>query len=1261
MRRSLLTVSAALLLAACAQTPTPNGAGAARIQVLSIPAQVTNVTLDLHGDDPATAPDSHTYPLTIQDGTASVTLPNIAKGRYTLTARGYDNADQQIVLYKATVSVNVQSDAPIALKMNRTTSAITVNATGVTAKSNVLVAKVGGLEARLLVNGSTATGTLQGVPTARNLNVLVEGRTSSGALQQQGSATLNLSEQDQNVTVALADVQAAAPSVTSVSGPASVKKGEAYTVRVQASAGTSQTLKTLKIEWGDGSSDTPTVSGNSLDGTYTHTYSAAGSQNVNVTVTNDANLSATGSATVSVVDTASPPVTVDVGAPIVSTALTATGLPAGTERVQAVIDAPLAAQRVRRQDLKAQYTLELAPRPDGTWGGALGLPTDFTYTVTLKAITGGQTTTGAAQSISTTKDGENTFTLPFTAGGTANCPVPTGTLTNIGAVQGSGDASPLAGQTVTVRGVVTLDAQAGLKGFFVQDAQPDSDPATSDGVFVYTNTAPQSVQAGDLVQLAGKVSEFNGTTELDTITGFTDCGAGTLPQPTVVSFPLTSATALERVEGMLVTVPETLTVTDNYRYENYGEVGLSSGGRVFNKTNGNGTDAGTDDNLRRIRVDDVSSATFPNPIPYLNADLTLRTGDTLANLTGVLHYANSAYKVEPTVAPAFTNSNARQAQPDAVPGSLRVGGANVLNFFTDLNPSYNSTLRGANSEFEFNRQRTKIVKALLGLNADVLALSEVQNNGDTTLQNLVDALNAATAPGTYAPVLTGTIGTDVIKAAIIYKPAKVDLVGGYAVDNNSVYSRPPVAQTFRDKATGGVFTVVANHFKSKGSCPTSGDTDQGQGCWNAKRVDQANALLNFVSQLKQTSGDQDVLLMGDFNSYGAEDPIKTITAGGFVSENLRIPAEDRYSYQFSGSFGYLDHALASTSLDAQVAGITEWHINSDEPIAADYNAEYKNIPQCVVGTDSDKNTCQGQDLWQDNAFRASDHDPVLVGLNLTHDADPTPAFTVNANGAATVTAGQVYTLNISTSATPDTLKVNWGDGTADEDLSAGATSATHTFSTAGSYTLTVTGVKGSDTKTATVNVTVNAAPSTAASLVISAVYGGGGNSGAPYRNDYVELFNPTAAPIALGGKSLQYASASGTFSAFSFSLLTLPSANIPAGGYYLVQLAAGANTAAPALPSPDATGSLALSGTNGKIALVGNTEAITGRSDADVLDFVGYGSVNEAEGLAVAALSNTTAASRNAQGCTDTGDNSTDFTVGAPAPRNSATTLHPCQ
>ncbi|GGK14066.1 hypothetical protein GCM10008955_04260 [Deinococcus malanensis] len=558
---------------------------------------------------------------------------------------------------------------------------------------------------------------------------------------------------------------------------------------------------------------------------------------------------------------------------------------------------------------------------------------------------------------------------------TYTCPADA-TVTAIAAVQGSGEASPLVGQTVTVRGVVTLDTQPGLSGFYLQDVRPDADNKTSDAVFVFTGTASKDVKVGDVVQVTGTVKEFNGLTEIDPVTAVTACGKTMLPLATTVTFPLTSPTALEAVEGMLVRVATPMTVTDTFTLGRFGELGLSSGGRLFVPTNGQGGSRESN-RLRTLRLDDLSSRQNPATIPYLSdADpqtATRRAGDTVSNLEGVIHYANSAYKLQPTKTPIFTPTNPRTAAPKEVGGTLKVAGANVLNYFTTLG----SAGRGASNPTEFARQKAKIVAELRALNADVITLMEVENNGETALDNLVAALNTAAGKTEFASVKTGKVGTDAIRMAIIYRPERVETVGSAQIDTNAVHSRPPVAQTFRDRSGKGIFTVVANHFKSKGSCPTSGDVDRGQGCWNLQRVEQAKALLDFAGRLKAI--DPDVLLMGDLNAYGEEDPIKTIEAAGFESLNKRIPAEDRYSYQFNGEFGYLDHALSSSTLSAQVTGITEWHINSDEPVVLDYNIEFKKHPECTA------TNCTSPDLYAPTPYRSSDHDPVLVGLKLTAD------------------------------------------------------------------------------------------------------------------------------------------------------------------------------------------------------------------------------------------------------------------------------------
>lgn len=183
-------------------------------------------------------------------------------------------------------------------------------------------------------------------------------------------------------------------------------------------------------------------------------------------------------------------------------------------------------------------------------------------------------------------------------------------------------------------------------------------------------------------------------------------------------------------------------------------------------------------------------------------------------------------------------------------------------------------------------------------------------------------------------------------------------------------------------------------------------------------------------------------------------------------------------------------------------------------------------------------------------------------------------------------------------------------------------------------------------------------------VVISQVYGGGGNNGATYTNDFIELFNRGNAPVSVNGWSVQYASAAGT----SWQVTTLTNITLQPGQYYLVQEAAGAGGSQP-LPTPDATGAINMSGTAGKVALVTNQTALTCGGSATacngiaaIKDFVGFGTTATTyEGTGpTAAPSNTTAVFRNGNGCTDTDNNNSDFATAAPAPRNTASPTGSC-
>ena len=182
--------------------------------------------------------------------------------------------------------------------------------------------------------------------------------------------------------------------------------------------------------------------------------------------------------------------------------------------------------------------------------------------------------------------------------------------------------------------------------------------------------------------------------------------------------------------------------------------------------------------------------------------------------------------------------------------------------------------------------------------------------------------------------------------------------------------------------------------------------------------------------------------------------------------------------------------------------------------------------------------------------------------------------------------------------------------------------------------------------------------SSQAQVVISQVYGGGGNTGATFTNDFIEHFNRGTVAQDLTGWSVQYASSTGT----TWAVTNLTNVTLAPGKYYLIQQAAG-STPSTALPTPDATGTLAMSGTSGKVLLANVTTAQTGSNPtgSQIIDFVGFGTANAFEGTAaVAALTNSTAAIRLNGGCTDNNQNSTDFSTGTPTPRNSSTATNTC-
>lgn len=662
------------------------------------------------------------------------------------------------------------------------------------------------------------------------------------------------------------------------------------------------------------------------------------------------------------------------------------------------------------------------------------------------------------------------------------CPIDQ--LIPVPAIQGTGSSSPLvpAGkfeseQAHATRGVVTQVVSGLYKGFFIQDPQGDGDPASSDGLFVYSTQANSAIVPGAEVCVSGKVKEYFNQTQLNA-----DQLVVTQPMvallPAVDLVPVAGETLnqlLERHEGMQVRlVPESsLVVTRNFSFDYDGKrnnLVLSYGAPLIKSTQkfaalSEEASQWALRNQQNQLVVETDAKALDGVLPWYPAfnaeDGYLRIGDKLNGLEGALGYSYNLFRL--VASNRIDSSDIDHSGWDRVEtpelaeaGDLRVASFNVLNFFTtvvggDANPTGSN--RGALTVAEFEKQRTKIVSAITRLNADVVGLMEIENNGygdNSAIANLVEALNAAQPDEAdhYRWIASPDgqpIGTDAITVGLIYRPASVTPQGAASLIVLPVQqaealdaSGKPVAinqgmresllQQFSSPKGDAPLTLVVNHLKSKGSACfedypdyASADPLDGQGHCNALRVSAAKVL---GERLKDMSGD--LLIIGDLNAYGMEDPIRVLTsydpaaqsrqimsasfttlAGqpfeesgsalgkgyGFVNLNTRFHGTDTYSYSYEGELGNLDHALANPSLAAKVIGIEDWHINSAESNFFEYGSKYT-----------------GQLAKSDGPFSASDHDPVLVAIQ--YPLPPAGVISLD-SAAASVEEGSALSLTVS--------------------------------------------------------------------------------------------------------------------------------------------------------------------------------------------------------------------------------------------------------
>ena len=536
-----------------------------------------------------------------------------------------------------------------------------------------------------------------------------------------------------------------------------------------------------------------------------------------------------------------------------------------------------------------------------------------------------------------------------------------------------------------------------MNGFFIQEEAADSDgnAATSEGVFAYSTTFTEYPSVGDAVRVSGAVAEYNGITEIVLSANAETLGAGADILTTSIEMPFDESVNLESLEGMQVQFQQTLNVTDVYNLGRYGQFNVSSG-RLMIPTNQYAAGSSeaialAEANARNtLLVDDGSSAQNADDIPFPVGGLShanpLRLGDSVEGLEGVMHYAFGAYNLIPVGALQTVRTNPRTDVPQLdVQGDVKVASFNVLNYFNG--PNF-PTSRGADSEDEFARQQAKTVAAIVAMDADVLGLVEIENDGygsDSAIASLVNSVNAELGSDVYSYVaLESLLGGDEIAVGIIYKPATVTPQGAAVTSSEAPFdygNRQPLLQTFSVNSNSEAFTLAVSHFKSKGSCgsATGNDADlgDGQGCWNELRT---QAALGLTALVQNSEGLSDrVIVMGDLNAYAKEDPILALEDAGYSNLVNLFHGESAYSYSFGGEMGYLDHALSSSTLTEYVADATVWHINADEPRVFDYNVEYKSETQL-------------SSYYGADAYRSSDHDPVIVVLDFPETSEPEPVI-----------------------------------------------------------------------------------------------------------------------------------------------------------------------------------------------------------------------------------------------------------------------------
>lgn len=566
-------------------------------------------------------------------------------------------------------------------------------------------------------------------------------------------------------------------------------------------------------------------------------------------------------------------------------------------------------------------------------------------------------------------------------------------LTPIAQVQGDGSESPLAGKRVTIEGVITQDDRGsqGLGGFYLQSVpgDMDNDPRTSEALFIYTRKKTGAV--GHRVRISGRVKEYYGLTELAAVRSLEDCGSAALPPPVQIAPPWPDSPdavpgSPESLEGMRVSTSQPLTVIDTYNLARFGTVTLAPKRQyqptALHKPGKSAQHMQERQSARRLLLDDGSSAQNPFPVPYpspgMTAANTLRTGSKLTGLTGVMDFRYDEWRLQPEGVPQIDKVRRPPSPPAPTADSIRVASFNLHNFFNgDGKGGGFPTARGADSPAELKRQRAKLIATLKGLDADIVSLVELENDGFGRNSSLADLTRHLGPQWRFIDASNASRGHDRIRVGMAYRPDRVRPMGSAQTRISDVFgshSRAPLAQIFSVVNGDGRVRVVANHFKSRSCRGAQGDEQaqgDGQGCYADVRSKSARQLLAWLAKM-EAAKPLTTVITGDLNAYPREVPLQLLAKAGYINPFIHNGSDQQppTTFRYHGREGMLDYTLVRLKEAATVAGTGVWHTNADEPRSLNYNLEYR--PPGSVDA-----------LYTTGPWRASDHDPVYVDIRLS--------------------------------------------------------------------------------------------------------------------------------------------------------------------------------------------------------------------------------------------------------------------------------------